>query len=145
MAQERILIVDDDVQVGQVLCRVLSQPGNGGYLAENCDSAQIALGMLAKNKYDLLITDLQMPGMNGLELLEQAYQINPRMRTILMTAYTSPDIEARAKRRANAYVPKPFALQSFVQTIRQTMMLVSQSATIDHFFGRRIASDSSAH
>ncbi len=133
MSQERILIVDDEPQVAQSLGRVLSLPQGGGYEVKNCNSGESALDQLRNGSFDLLITDLRMPGIGGLELLQQLHQISPTTRSILITAYGSPDVERRAKSLADAYIPKPFKIKDFVQTVRQTLLLrpaVGQPITV---------------
>ncbi|MBI5649850.1 MAG: response regulator [Chloroflexi bacterium] len=121
MAQERILVVEDEVRVAQALCRVFALPEGGGHHVEHCETGEAALARLKQDHFDLIICDLRMAGMNGLDLLEQAHQISPTTRSVLITAYGSPNIEERAKEIANAYVTKPFSMQGFVRTVRQIL------------------------
>ncbi len=123
MNWERILIVDDEPQVAQSLARVLSLPEGGGYQVKSCNSGESALDYVREESFDLLITDLRMPGLGGLELLQQLRQISPTTRSILITAYGSPEVERQAKSIADAYIPKPFSMKAFVQTVRQTLLL----------------------
>jgi CheY-like chemotaxis protein len=121
MGQEHILVVEDEMRVAQALCRVFALPEGGAHHVEHCESGEAALERLKQKHFDLIICDLRMSGMNGLDLLEQAHQISPTTRSVLITAYGSPQIEERAKEIANAYVTKPFSMQGFVRTVRQIL------------------------
>ncbi len=123
MSPERILVVEDEARVSQALCRVLALPEGGGHAVEACDSGEAALARLQEKRFDLVITDLRMPGMSGLDLLEHVHRISPTTRTVLVTAYGTPQIEERAKELADAYVAKPFNMQGFVRTVRQILAM----------------------
>ncbi len=124
MTQARVLVVEDEPRVAQTLCQVLALPEGGGNYVESCDSGDAALQRLREAHFDLLVTDLRMPGMTGLELLEQLRQISPTTRTILVTAFGSPEIERRAAQLAvAAYLTKPFSLRQFVETVRYALNL----------------------
>src|SRR5512135_3644971 len=118
---QRILIVDDEERVADALSRVLSLPQGGNYLVDWCNSGEAALLMLQETSPDLLITDLRMPGISGLELLERAHQLSPNTRSLLITAFGAPEVEAQVLRLANAYLPKPFNLSTFLQAVRQAL------------------------
>lgn len=120
MSPQRILIVEDETNVAHALARALTMVGD--YQVDQCNSAEDALERLrATPPYDLLVTDLRMGEMSGLDLLERLPQISPSTRTVLITAYGSPKIEARAKLLANAYLPKPFSTKSFVEVVKQAL------------------------
>ncbi len=105
---ERILIAEDESRVAQTLCRALSLPEGGNYHVESCGSGEEALALLRETRFDLLITDLRMPGMNGFELLHKCQSIRPDLRRILITAYGSPYIEEKADQLGvDAYLAKP--------------------------------------
>lgn len=117
MGSGRILIVDDEAHVVAALSQVLAMPRGGAYQVECCHTADAALARLSQAPFDLLITDLVMPGMDGLELLQKARQLCPAMRSILITGYGSPDVERQATELASAYLTKPFTLRQFVATV----------------------------
>lgn len=124
MAQERILIVEDEPLVAQTLCRALSLPEGGGNYVESCDSGEAALERVRAAHFDLIITDLHMPGMSGLELLEQVRRLSATTRSILITAFGSPDVEQHAYQlAAAAYLTKPFSMQQFVETVRHALSI----------------------
>lgn len=115
---ESILMVEDERRVADALCQVLRMPQSGGYQVASCESGEAALAALQAAYYDLMITDLRMPGMNGIELIERARQISPSTRSVLITAFGTAEIEARARNLANAYLPKPFSLQDFLLSVK---------------------------
>ncbi len=117
----RILIVEDSLGVARALHRALGLHQDGSYRVETCDSGEVALERLYKRRYHVLVSDLRLPGLNGLELLERARQIQPELRSILITAFGSPDVEARARPLANAYLPKPFRLQEIIRAVERVL------------------------
>ncbi len=121
MASQRIMIVEDEPHVSETLRRVLSLPDGGGYEVECYGSGEPALARFQEMTFDLVITDLRMPGMSGLELLEQIHKISPGTRSILITAFGTPQVEDRAHRLADAFLPKPFKMRSLLETVQQTL------------------------
>ena len=121
VCESRILIVDDEQPVAQALQRALSLPQGGGYLVESCESGEAALERLERAHFDLLISDLRLPGINGLDLIEQARQRNPGMRSVLITAFGSAEVEERALSATDAYVPKPFHLRDMIQIVQRIL------------------------
>ncbi len=119
--QQRILIVEDEPRVANALARVLSMPQNGGHQVVCCDTGEAALVKLREIQFDLLITDLRMPGISGLELLDRTRHISPSTRSVLITAFGSAEVEYQARNLANAYLTKPFSLQSFTQAVKQAL------------------------
>jgi CheY-like chemotaxis protein len=118
MEKKRILIVEDELAVAQALRRALSLPHGGGYAVESCESGETALEQIGHAHFDLLISDLRLPGMNGLELIELAHQLSPGIRSVLITAFGSPQVEERACRLADAYLHKPFRLRDMAQIVQ---------------------------
>lgn len=105
---QQILIVDDeptlvfflkqDLHQSELVCQV-----------DNAAGGEEALSKLTLNKYDLLITDLKMPGINGLTLIEVARSLQPEISVILMTAFGSREVEDRASQlQVDGYLTKPF-------------------------------------
>ena len=119
MANEtgRILFVDDDPEMRSLLLDVL---GEQGHEVETAASGEEALGLLERAKYDLLITDLRMTGMDGMELLEGARRIHPHLVTVIITAFGTIDTAVEAmKRGAFNFVTKPFKMSEFVATVEK--------------------------
>jgi len=82
----RILVVDDEVQIAQLLSGVLEAEG---YDVEYTTKPEKAVERLEEESYDLLLTDLRMPRMGGMELIEKAREIRPDVDTLIMTAFAS--------------------------------------------------------
>ena len=83
--------------------------------------AETALKKLRSKPFDLLITDLRMPGMGGLAFIREVQDMSPAMCTMLITAFDSPEVEDAAHRMGAAYLPKPFSLQEFVAAVEQIL------------------------
>jgi DNA-binding NtrC family response regulator len=121
VGRKRILIVEDEPPVAQALRRALNLPNGGGYLVESCESGEAALEFLKDAPFDLIISDLRLPGMNGLELIALAHQRDPQLRSVLITAFGSPQVEEKARLVTDAYVPKPFHLRDMIQIVRRIL------------------------
>ena len=91
-----ILIVDDEQKLGELLTRSLQR---SNYSAEYVRDPHEALERLKGGGYDVLLTDLRMPGMDGLEVLNRAKAINPAVEVILMTAFATVDTAREALKR----------------------------------------------
>ncbi len=83
-SRERILIVDDEENLVALFKRILQKEG---YEVQCASSGEEALEKLETEWFDLVITDLKMPGMDGLELLSKAKAVNPTMPFIMLTAF----------------------------------------------------------
>jgi CheY-like chemotaxis protein len=93
-AARKVLIVDDDPVVAKSFDRVLS---GKGYAVITASSGQEALNKLETEDYDVVFTDIKMPGMSGLEMAEQVKQRRPWLPVVIVTGYGSPANEARAE------------------------------------------------
>ncbi len=93
----KILVVDDDHNSREGLAELL---GQAGHAVEACRAGIRALAVLGSEPYDVLLTDLVMPGMSGLELIRTARSTNPQLRCFVMTGHAptdEPDIQWIAK------------------------------------------------
>jgi DNA-binding NtrC family response regulator len=114
---ERILIVDDDDALRESLELVLAAEG---YAVRSVASGVAALAAVEQSPFDLVLCDLRMPGMDGMELLPQLARRLPGVAVILMSAYGSADLAVEALRRgAYDYLAKPFQPSEVVLTIRK--------------------------
>ena len=101
-----ILVVDDDPNISQVVESILS---NDGYHVDVAGSGEEALELFSKGDYSLLISDIVMPGMSGIELLKQIKQISADTEVIIMTSHAEVNNAIEALRfNAYDYLPKPF-------------------------------------
>jgi hydroxymethylpyrimidine pyrophosphatase-like HAD family hydrolase/DNA-binding response OmpR family regulator len=116
-----ILIVEDSFGIAQALQRSLSMYRDGIYRVEACSTGEAALKRLHETAFDLLITDLRLPGFDGLSLIQRARQIRPGLRSLLITAYGSPEVEDQARRQADAYLPKPFRLVELLHLVESIL------------------------
>jgi two-component system response regulator PilR (NtrC family) len=116
----RILLVEDEKSMRDLLALML---GKEGYAVETAESAVIARHSLDEGqRFDLVITDISMPGMTGLELLEYLREAHPDTAVILMTAYGSKDTAIEALNRgASYYVEKPFDLDEMKVVVHKTL------------------------
>lgn len=122
MSEKHILIIEDSGMVARPLRRALELHfGTQLFEVETCASAEEALALLDQHSYDLLIADLLLPGINGLELIQQVVARDPAMRSILMTAFGSRQMEIQARRVATEFLPKPFTLNELVETVQRAL------------------------
>jgi len=123
----RILIVEDSLGVARSLSLGLGLYQKGAYDAETCSSGEEALKRLLETHVDLLITDLRLPGIDGLSLLERVRHFSPTTRSILITAYGSAEVEQRAQVLADSYVPKPFLIQDLLGEVQRVLEKPTQT------------------
>lgn len=103
---DEILVVDDDEAVGKVLAALLTQAGNK---ATWVGSAEAALATLEKRAFDLVISDVRMPGLSGLDLLKLLRQRSPDLPVVLLTAHGTVQMAVEAMREGAAdFLLKPF-------------------------------------
>jgi len=109
----KILVVDDEAPVRDIVRKGLSQMG--GYSVEVAQSGSEALEKIEKDIFDLVLTDLKMPEMDGIELLKTIKGTRPEVMVILMTAYGSIETAVEAMRiGANDYITKPVDLNELL-------------------------------
>lgn len=106
MSASRILVVDDEAVVRDSLREWFTQDG---YHVETAEDGEKALKRLREESWDLLLLDIKMPGMDGLEVQRNVREIDPDLAVVIITAYASVDTAVRAlKEGAYDYVTKPF-------------------------------------
>jgi DNA-binding NtrC family response regulator len=109
----KILVVDDEAPIRDMIKKGLSQMG--GYNVEVAKNGLEAIEKIEKDVFDLVLTDLKMPEMDGLELLKTIKGIRPEVMVILMTAYGSIETAVEAMRLgANDYITKPVDLNELL-------------------------------
>ena len=114
-----ILIVEDEPRMRRLLEISL---GEDGHSVQTAEDAEKGLAFLRKNGVDLVVTDLKLPGMNGLELLQEGKRLNPALPFIVMTAYGSVETAVDAmKAGASDYVLKPFTMAELKLVIHKEL------------------------
>src|SRR2546425_12999557 len=112
MAEAKILVVDDEVKLKTALVETLSEHG---YEVVGYTSGHEALAALREQTFDVLITDLMMPEMGGIALLQAGLDIDPDLVGIIMTGHGTIQTAVEAIRPgAFGFVLKPFKLQIFL-------------------------------
>lgn len=115
-----ILILDDEPKLGDLLKRSLER---SGYTAEVSRDPREALERLKAERFDVLLTDLRMPGLDGIEVLQRARKIDPQLEVILMTAFASVDTAREAlKRGAVDYLVKPFSAEEQLKPLLERLL-----------------------
>lgn len=112
----RILLAEDDAGLRQSLAIGLKARG---FTVETVQNGLFAVELLAKKHFDVLLTDIVMPGMDGVELALQVGDSHPSLPIVMMTGY--PDERQRAvnlKALIAAVMPKPFSLDALEHTLR---------------------------
>jgi DNA-binding response OmpR family regulator len=117
MERKRILIIEDELETAMTLCRVLVDDIAERYQVDVCPLADVALKRLRYERYDLIVTDLRMPGMSGLELIRYVRQTSPQTHLMLITGFGSPPVESQVRQLGATYLPKPFSLREFMAAI----------------------------
>jgi DNA-binding response OmpR family regulator len=121
------LIVDDEPKVAFFLRKAL-QCADQNYKVSVAGSGEAALALMEKAPVDLLVTDLRMPGISGLDLIRRVRQTSPQTRTILITAYGNKDVVAESRRlEAYRYISKPFDIGDFTRTVQEALRDVAVS------------------
>ncbi len=116
---DRILVVDDEQIIRESISYVLKREGFSVAEAEN---GKAAYERLLAEPFDLVITDLEMPEMKGIELLEKVVQINPQTTVIIITAYGSLETAIAALRSgASDYILKPVEFDELLVKIRRLL------------------------
>lgn len=119
MNRLRVLVVDDEPVLRSLYLDVLS---DAGYEAVSADCAESALSELERRSFDLVVTDFHMPGMNGVELLEEIKRADSKMPVILLTSHLSPTTATAAIRKgAFWYLAKPVDLDVLVSKVGEAL------------------------
>jgi len=116
---DRILVVDDDVAFGTMLCEAMAERG---YEVERAATAEDGIGKIAQGQFDLVLLDVRLPGMSGLEALPVMRRTDPQADIIVMTAYSEkePGLEA-IKNGAYDFFTKPFSLAEMEVVIKRAL------------------------
>ncbi|MCX6552416.1 MAG: sigma-54 dependent transcriptional regulator, partial [Acidobacteria bacterium] len=141
----RILVVDDERSMRELLMIVLRREGHRVLLAEN---GQAAVAILERDAVDVLICDIKMPGMSGVDVLREAKRLDPDIVGIMVTAYASTETAVEALRLgAYDYLAKPFDVEELKakvnnalerRTLRQENVLLKRALRTSFAFSNII-------
>jgi PAS domain S-box-containing protein len=121
MTDATVLIVDDDPALLEALPEAL-RLRMGELTVETCDSAPNALAKIAVEDYDAIVTDIKMPGMDGLALLDEIQKVRPETPTLLITGHGEHDLAVQALRRgAYDYIQKPIDRDYFQASLSRAI------------------------
>ena len=119
MKNNRLLIIDDEAVIRDGLKRVLE---GEAFAVESCSSGFNAITIMQQREFDLIITDLKMPGMSGIEVLKSVRTLQPHIPVILITGYASVDTAVEAmKNGASDYITKPFTPDVLLEKVRTVL------------------------
>ena len=111
----RILLAEDDDNMRLFLAGALRRAGHS--VEATCDGAE-AVGVLAKRSFDLLVADVVMPGIDGVELARRASRDNPRLKVMFITGFAAVALRGRSGVAGRARVlSKPFHLRDLVREV----------------------------
>lgn len=114
-----IMVVDDEADIRQLLAVALRA---AGYSVATAEDARQALHLLQGSPCELVITDLRMPGMSGLDLLRRIAELHPLTKGIVLTGYGSIQSAVEAtKLGADNYITKPIVIEEFLRAVRNTV------------------------
>ena len=124
--KKRILIVDDEPNLVLMLATSLQKLGTE-YIIETAYDSNDALAKMQENVFQLLITDYNMPGINGLDLAQMVHQVSPETQVILMTAYGTNKLRQAIKHtNINGYIDKPFSLTEIRKIVERAVEQTNQ-------------------
>jgi PAS domain S-box-containing protein len=116
---ERVLLVDDEPEIIQFCTRILK---DHGYDLVSVDSGQKAIAQLRQRAFDLLVTDIKMPDVDGLKVLRVAKEVDPEIAVVMITGYGTLENAVEALRAgARGFVIKPFTSQELLDATQEVL------------------------
>lgn len=114
--QSTVLIVDDELHIRKILCRMVRQ---AGYSVTEAASGDEALGYLDSDGFDVVISDIRMPYMDGLQLLNRIKRSHPDTAVVMMTGYAGEfPVSSVMSAGADHYLAKPFGNDDIYAALR---------------------------
>lgn len=137
MARLKILVVDDEAVIREGLMRVLE---SDRFAVEICKSGHSAIERIQEEEYGLIITDLKMPGMNGIEVLKAVRTLQPDVPVIMISGYATVDTAVEAmKNGAVDYIAKPFTPEQIIEKVERA--LEQRSIMLDEIYLKKEIAD----
>jgi len=123
MAQHRIMVIDDEKIVGDMAKLSLEQEG---YAVETFVNAEPALARLREERFDVIVTDYKMKGIDGMEVLRAVRSRYPATQVIMITAFANLDAAIEALRRdVHDFFPKPVKIKELKASIKRALEKVA--------------------
>ena len=117
MRKYSILVVDDEENVSKLLQKILMKEG---YIAHRASNGEEALEIFESTQVDMVISDIKMPGISGIELLRRIKSIDTSITFIMITAFATLETAIYAlKMGARDYITKPFDLDEVLSSVRK--------------------------
>lgn len=115
----RVLVADDEASIRELLGKTLAL---AEYHVDSVPDGRAALERLRLDNYDLLIADLRMPGVDGLQLIREARRFNANLKVIIITGYSSESAAIEAVNLGvNGYLTKPFRVAQVLSAVAKTL------------------------
>ena len=118
----RILIIDDDSQIRFIVRELLE---NSGYTVEEASDGEEAINLNHKKAFDLIITDILMPGKEGIQTIQEFKKGNPKVKIIAISGggHIGPSVylDMAKKMGADVSIPKPFDLDIFLKKVKDLL------------------------
>ncbi len=127
----RILVVDDDPAIRELLTTKLKF---SGFMSQSCESGEAALELLLNEHFDAIISDLNMPGISGLQLLAKARRLAPRTAFLMATGVGDVAVGVAAMKQGAAdYILKPFQMEGVIVSLRRALEMKRMEAELEEY------------
>lgn len=114
----KVLIVDDEIKIAQWLAKAVPWAAYGFEVAEVCNSGIHAVNFIENNSIDLVITDIRMPGLNGLDLIKKLHSIDSTIHTIILSGYNQFEYAQQAlKYGVRGFLLKPLEIDELIELL----------------------------
>ncbi len=132
MTKKHVLIVDDAKDLLFLLTHSVKRLGPDYEVTTAMDGGT-ALEQIQQKKFDLVITDYMMPGMTGLQLVDEVRRISPETQVVLMTAYDTAQLRERAEdMQVGGYLGKPFTVPEILTIVERIVTQTNQAANAEY-------------
>ncbi len=122
----RLMVIDDEPIVGKRLKQVFEKMG---FEVEAYTNPRIAIEAMGRKPFDIVVTDLKMEDMDGMDVLTKTRQINPDAKVIIITGYAQPETASEAFREGVFdFMVKPFKLDELKNTVCKAMKTIGNSS-----------------
>lgn len=117
----KILVIEDEAAIRRVLVKILSEE-NDTYQVEEAEDGLVGINKIKKEDYDLILCDIKMPKMDGVEVLEAAKKIKPEIPMVMISGHGDLDTAVNTMRLgAFDYISKPPDLNRLLNTVRNAL------------------------